>query len=112
MTDLSWGTPAAGTGSGDPQSAMNIDSPVNGTMMTDDSSWAQGTSITHENWVIVGESLTQASVLDGLALIPTAWVGQGDDTAYDALLTDSQPYFAPQLELVLTFSKHQTMALT
>lgn len=99
-TALTWGTPAAGAGN--PQSSLSIDSPINDTMVTD-GAWAQGTAITHENWVIVGDSLTSASVLDGLALIPTDWEGKGDDAAYDALLTNSQPYFAPQLEFGINF---------
>lgn len=105
-TKLTWGTPAAGQGTPqnpNPQSAMSIDSPVNGLMVTNDSNWAQGTAITHENWVIIGDSLTQASVLDGLVLLPTDWVGKGDDASYDQLLTDSQPYFAPQLEFGINF---------
>ncbi len=102
-TSLTWGTPGNGFSSGDPQSSMSIDSPVMGAMETNDWNWSQGTSITHENWVIVGDSLTQASVLDGLILMPTDWVGKGDDAVYDALLMDSQPYFAPQLEFGINF---------
>lgn len=102
-TSLSWGTPAAGVASGDPQSSMNVDSPVTGAMATNDWAWSQGTAITHENWVIIGDSLTQASVLDGLVLVPTNWVDKGNDAAHDALLTDSQPYFAPQLEFGINF---------
>ena len=100
-TQLTWGTPAAGVGLG-PQSSLGIDSPVNGAMATN-GPWAQGTAITHENWVIIGDSLTTASVLDGLALTPTNWVDKGDDAAYDALLTDSAPYFAPQLQFGINF---------
>lgn len=102
-TSLTWGTPAAGANSGDPQSSLNIDSPVVGAMETDDWNWAQGTAISHENWVIIGDSLTQASVLDGLIVLPTDWVGKGDNAVYDALLTDNQPYFAPQLEFGINF---------
>jgi|TARA_R110002060_G_scaffold29186_2_gene39435 hypothetical protein len=102
-TQLTWGTPAEGPNSGDPRSSLGIDSPVVDTMGTNDFAWAQGTAITHENWVIVGDSLTTASILDGLALTPTNWVDKGVDSAKDSLLEDNAPYFAPQLEFGINF---------
>jgi len=97
-TSLTWGTPA--NVSSDPQSSMDISSPITGSMMTNSSSWAAGTDITHENWVIVGDSLTTALVLDGLTLTPTAWDAFGDDVT---VLTDNAPYFAPQLQFGINF---------
>jgi hypothetical protein len=67
---LTWGTPANGVGNGNPRSSLDIESPVTGGISTNDSAWADGTNITHENWVIVGDSLDKASVLDGLTLTP------------------------------------------
>ncbi|WP_286234341.1 THxN family PEP-CTERM protein [Thalassotalea sediminis] len=100
-TNLAWGTPA--NGAGNPQSSLDIDSPINDTVSTNDWNWADGTSITHENWVIVGDALTDAFVLDGLTLTPTDWEGKGNDAAADALLTDNAPYFAPQLQFGINF---------
>jgi hypothetical protein len=102
-TQLTWGTPAAGSNSGDPRSSLGIDSPIVDTMNTNNYAWAQGTAITHENWVIVGDSLTTASILDGLALTPTDWVDKGVDSAKDEMLENNAPYFAPQLEFGLNF---------
>jgi hypothetical protein len=102
-TQLTWGTPAAGSGSGDPRSSLDIDSPISDPMSTNNGAWAQGTAITHENWVIIGDSLTTASILDGLALTPTNWVDKGVDGAKDGMLEDNAPYFAPQLEFGLNF---------
>jgi len=97
-TSLTWGTPA--NLSSDPQSSLDITSPVNGNMSTNDWEWAAGTNITHENFVIVGDSLTSATVFDGLALTPSSWEAYGDDVS---VLTDSAPYFAPQLQFGITF---------
>ena len=97
-TSLTWGTPA--NLSSDPTSSMDISSPITGSMMTNSSSWAAGTNITHENWVIVGDSLTTATVFDGLSLTPTAWDAFGDDVTE---LTDNAPYFAPQLQFGVNF---------
>jgi hypothetical protein len=98
-TNLAWGTP----GDGVTRSSLGIDSPVIGTMMTNDSGWAQGTAITHNNRIIIDESLLTASVLDGLTLTPTNWVGKTDDPTKDDLLDDNAPYFAPQLEFGVKF---------
>jgi hypothetical protein len=100
-TTLTWGTPAAGANSGDPQSSLYIDSPVGGSISTNDWNWAQGTSMTHENWVITGDSLVSGSLFDGLTLTPTLWdalPGESDPTI-DA------PYFAPQLQFAMTFTE-------
>jgi hypothetical protein len=101
-TKLTWGTPAAGTSSGDPQSSLELDSPLSGTMATNDSAFALGTGLTHENWVVVGDSLESGFVFDALALTPVAWNDQGDSTAE---LQDSanNPYFAPQLGFAMSF---------
>lgn len=98
-TTLSWGTPSASTTSG-LQSSLVIDSPIVGSLTTNDSSWKDGTDITHNNWVITGDSLTSASVLDALSLTPTSWDANGAD---DTLLTANSPYFAPQLQFGINF---------
>lgn len=98
-TTLSWGTPAASSVSG-LQSSLEIDSPITGSIVSGDSAWAQGTNITHNNWVINDDSLTNASVLDGLTLMPTAWNAYGDD---ETALLASAPYFAPQLQFGINF---------
>jgi len=98
-TNLAWGTPANGFTSGDPQSSLNVDSPVAANLATNDWNWANGTSITHENWIIVGDALTSASLLDGLTLTPSTWtsnVGDADPLA-------NAPYFAPQLQFGIDF---------
>lgn len=100
-TSLSWGTPGNGWQSGDPQSSLDIESPITGSITTNDYGWADGTSIFHENWVITGDSLLGAHVLDGLTLTPTAWTTEaGDD---ETILTDNAPYFAPQLQFGVRF---------
>lgn len=100
-TKLTWGTPAAG--SGNPQSSLEIDSPLTGSMTTNSSDFAAGTGLTHENWVIIGDSLQGGFILDGLALTPTAWTLGDDDTE----LTDpaNNPYFAPQLGFLMAFAE-------
>jgi len=102
-TKLTWGTPAAGAGN--PQSSLEIDSPITGNMLTNDSDFAEGTGLTHENWVIIGDSLQGGLVFDALSLTPAAWNDEGDSTAE---LTDpaNNPYFAPQLGYVMAF--HET----
>lgn len=97
-SSLTWGVPA--NLSTDPRSSLDITSPVTGAMTTNDSNWANGTDIIHENFIIVGDSLLTATVFDGLALVPTAWNAYGDDTA--DLLANS-PYFAPQLQFGINF---------
>lgn len=97
-TNLTWGTPA--NLRTDPQSALEISSPVNGMLATNSSSWADGTDLTHENWIIVGDSLTSASVFDGLSLTPAAWDAYGSD---ESILTSNAPYFAPQLQFGINF---------
>lgn len=97
-TSLAWGTPA--NFSSDPRSSMHIDSPVEGTIVTGDTDYVDGTDITHENWIIIGDSLTSATVLDALALQPTAYNTYGSDE--DDLL-DNAPYFAPQLQFGINF---------
>lgn len=97
-TSLTWGTPAAGVGQG-PRSSLDIESPVTGGIATNDWAWADGTNITHENWVIVGDALDKASVLDGLTLTPTAWNANPGDA--DPLA--GAPYFAPQLSFGIDF---------
>jgi len=99
-TKLTWGTPAVSDS--DPQSSLEIDSPLTGTMSTNDWEWAEGTGMTHENWVIVGDSLKSGIILDGLALTPSAWDDEGDSTAE---LEDpaNNPYFAPQLGFQMSF---------
>jgi hypothetical protein len=99
-TTLTWGTPAAGGSSGDPRSSLAVDSPITGNINTNQWSWADGTSVLHENWVIVGDSLLEATLLDGLTLTPTAWDANGSD---EDLLTDNAPYFAPQLQFGINF---------
>lgn len=96
-TALTWGTPAAGAPN--PQSGMSIDSPIVGAMETN-GAWAQGTSITHDNFVIIGDSLISANVLDGLQISPSAWT---TTTGNETDLTDNSPYFAPQLEFGINF---------
>ncbi len=97
-TSLTWGTPAGV--SSDPQSSLDISSPVVGSITTNGASWANGTDITHENWVIVGDSLETATVFDALSLTPTAWEAYGDDVN---ALTSNAPYFAPQLQFGINF---------
>lgn len=97
-TSLTWGTPA--NSRLDPKSSLDISSPVNGMLATNSSSWADGTDLTHENWVIVGDSLTSASVFDGLSLTPAAWDANGSD---ESILTSNAPYFAPQLQFGINF---------
>ncbi|QOL26505.1 PEP-CTERM sorting domain-containing protein [Thalassotalea sp. LPB0316] len=99
-TSLTWGIPAAGANSGDPKSSLDIDSPITGSISTNDWSWADGTSVMHENWVITGDSLKEATLLDGLTLTPTAWIAEpGDAGDPDAFA----PYFAPQLQFGINF---------
>ncbi|WP_206483091.1 THxN family PEP-CTERM protein [Thalassotalea sp. G2M2-11] len=97
-TMLEWGTPGF-DGNGQ-KSSLVIDSPVNDTLTTNDWSWAQGTDITHNNYKITDDELTNATVLDGLALIPSSWDAFGDD---ENLLIDNAPYFAPQLAFGINF---------
>jgi len=97
-TSLTWGVPA--NVSSDPRSSLDITSPVNGAMSTNDWNWSNGTDIVHENWVIVGDSLETATVFDGLSLMPTAWDAFGDNPAD---LLASAPYFAPQLQFGINF---------
>ncbi|MFT6734145.1 MAG: hypothetical protein ACJAS9_002340 [Polaribacter sp.] len=101
-TKLTWGTPAAG--SGNPQSSLEIESPLTGNMATNDSDFAAGTGLIHENWVVIGDTLQGGLVFDALALTPSAWNDEGDSTAE---LEDpaNNPYFAPQLGFVMAFSE-------
>lgn len=98
-TTLDWGTPAASSTSG-LKSSLDIDSPVEGSMSTNDSNWADGTDIIHNNWVINDDTLTGATVLDGLSLTPSAWDANGAD---EALLLAESPYLAPQLQFGVNF---------
>ena len=70
-TNLTWGTPVNGVGSGDPSSSLDITSPASGTVITN-AGFFPGTPITHENWPITGGALTSATVLDALMLTPSA----------------------------------------
>lgn len=97
-TSLTWGTPANGFGSGS-QSALNVDSPVTGNLMTNDWAWANGTSVTHENWVIIGDALDTATLLDGLTLTPTNWTANPGDPDP----TVNAPFLAPQLQFGIDF---------
>ncbi len=97
-TSLTWGVPA--NSKNDPRSSLDISSPINDTITTNDWNWADGTNITHENWIIVGDSLLTANVLDGLSLTPATWDNEGDDET--ALLANA-PYFAPQLQFGINF---------
>jgi hypothetical protein len=94
-THLEWGTPYTGPGGG--KSALDIDSPVNGTIETFDSAWAAGTDITHQNWLLRAgsDSLTFASVLDGLSLTPMEWDTE-PAPAFSTML-------APQLQFGIDF---------
>ena len=97
-TNLAWGTPVNGFSSGDPQSSLNIDSPVVGVINTN-GGFSAGTSITHENWVITGDSLTSASVLDALLLTPmTASTGNVPVPGQF-----SPEFLAPQLSFTIDF---------
>lgn len=98
-TSLTWGTPAASSVSG-LKSSLDITSPVNGGISTNDANWAAGTNITHQNWVINDDTLTSATILDGLSLMPTAW--DADPGEEVALLAEA-PYFAPQLQFGVNF---------
>jgi hypothetical protein len=96
-TSLTWGFPAQGAGN--PQSSLNIDSPVTGALNTNDWTWADGTNLTHENWVIVGDSLKTGSLFDGLTLTPSTWTTDPGDPSP---LVDA-PYFSPQLQFDISF---------
>jgi hypothetical protein len=91
-TTLSWGVPLTNNG----QSNLDIDSAVVGSITTNDWEFADGTSITHNNWVIAGDYLTNATVLDGLQLTPSSWFGAGDPTT-------NSPFNAPLLEFGIDF---------
>jgi len=98
-TTLSWGTPWVDSVSG-LKSSLDITSPVEDSLTTNDWEWADGTDITHNNWIITDDSLVNATVLDGLTLTPASWEAYGDD---ENLLTDNAPFFAPQLQFGINF---------
>ncbi len=52
-----------------PKSSLVVDSPISGTVNTN-GAWEEGTSITHNNWVVGGAYLTGATLLDALQLQP------------------------------------------
>ncbi|GLX78188.1 hypothetical protein tinsulaeT_15280 [Thalassotalea insulae] len=97
-TTLEWGTPAF-DGNGQ-KSSLVIDSPVNDNLTTNDWEWAQGTNVNHNNYKINDDELTNATLLDGLALTPASWEAFGDD---ENVLLDNAPYFAPQLAFGINF---------
>jgi hypothetical protein len=104
FTALSWGTgisnppvgPAVINGGVDNLlSALVIDSPQSGTVGTN-GAYVQGTPISHENWVVGTPSLTSATMLDALRLVPTA---------LDGVATDFTPLVinAPVIEFNIDF---------
>jgi hypothetical protein len=96
-TTLTWGKELNDL---DAQSNLHIDSPVTGSITTNDWSFVDGTDITHNNFIITGDSLTNASVLDGLILTPTAW-SIDPDAVVDPDI--NAPYFAPELAFGIDF---------
>lgn len=96
-TTLTWGNPLNAMNA---QSNLDIDSPVSGSIMTNDWNFVDGTDLTHNNFIITGDSLNTASVIDGLSLTPTAW------TADPMAMVDpdnNAPYFAPELTFGIDF---------
>lgn len=92
-TDLSWGNPAWPNTQ---QSSLNIESAVLGNITTGGWAWEDGTDITHNNFVITGNSLVNGRVLDGLTLTPSSWSGAGDPTV-------NSPFTAPELSFGINF---------
>jgi hypothetical protein len=96
-TSLTWGYEL---NDDDAQSNLEIDSAVTGTINTNAWGYVDGTDITHNNFIIKGDSLTGASVLDGLTLTPTAWEADPDATVDP---DNNAPYFAPELVFGIDF---------
>jgi hypothetical protein len=98
---LSWGDALTADG----KSSLEIETPVTGTIVTagvgqtlEESDFADGTDITHNNFRIGGLSvnhLTGATLLDGLKLTASAWDVLGDLSGVEGV--------APELEISFDF---------
>ena len=99
-TTLSWGKPVVSQNPQNAQSNLNIDSAVLGSINTNDMNYVNGTDLTHNNFIISGDSLTTASVIDGLSLTPTAWESDPSATVDPDV---NAPYFAPELAFGIDF---------
>lgn len=88
-TLLEWGT-AVGTD----RSSLFADSAADGSIVTN-GAFVDGTPITHNNFIINDDYLTNASLLDALLLEPTAAMGGGVPVPgqFGALLTGPQLHF-------------------
>lgn len=97
-THLAWGTPYLDENPGGLQSSLDIDSAVVGPAgsLISGGGYATGTSITHNNYTLDGnsDSLKSAFALDALTLTPSAWM-------YGNMIPSSN--FAPQLAFGIKF---------
>jgi len=97
-TNLAWGTPYLPDNPGGLQSSLDIDSAVVGAggSLISGGDFADGTSITHNNYTLDGDSdsLQSAFILDALTLTPSAWL-------YDDMIPSAN--FAPQLAFGIKF---------
>jgi hypothetical protein len=99
-TGLDWGTPVVPA---DGNSSLEILTPVTGTIITD-GDFEDGTDITHNNFRITNASeaaLTNAKILDGLALNAASW-NVAPDPGLPALLGGLAP------ELLISFEFLET----
>jgi len=100
-THLAWGTPYVPKNPGGLQSSLDVDSAVLGApgSLITDGDFVNGTSITHNNFIINSDSdsLQTAFALDALTLTPSAWIG-GEMVA--------SVNYAPQLAFGIAF--HET----